>query len=58
MNGVLPTDCMAKKCTHKKPPKMLYLEWVADANERHKRGEKQLRCPECLTYIWQSYYNK
>lgn len=43
-------------CPHVEPPELGYLDWHADAEERHKRGERQLRCHNCGKCIWESFY--
>jgi hypothetical protein len=46
------------ECRHRKLPELGYVQAHADAQERIRRGEKQLRCFTCGKYVWQSYYNK
>ncbi len=29
-----------------------YLAWHDDATQRHRRGERQRRCPKCLLWFW------
>jgi hypothetical protein len=52
------TNMKQAKCQHRTPPEMSYIRAHADAQRRMKAGEKQLRCPVCARYIWQSYYHK
>lgn len=35
-----------------------YLAFHEDADRRHKRGEKQRKCPVCLKWFWESEYRK
>jgi hypothetical protein len=37
---------------------MGYVQWHADAEERHKAGEKQKKCRECGYYIWESLFGR
>jgi hypothetical protein len=46
------------ECRHRKLPELGHVQAHADAQERIRRGEKQLRCFTCGKYVWQSYYNK
>lgn len=44
------------KCPHRQPPELGYMDWHLDAEERHKRGERQKLCPVCVKWIWESFY--
>lgn len=33
-----------------------YMEWHENARARARRGEKQIRCPECRLYFWPDEY--
>lgn len=43
-------------CKHRKPPMLSYGAWHSDAAERHRRGERQVRCPVCGKWIWEEYF--
>lgn len=45
-----------KGCAHRDPPALGYMAWIDDAQERHKRGERQKQCPVCGLFIWESFY--
>jgi hypothetical protein len=40
------------KCHCAKRPKLSYLAAHADAEQRMKRGEKQVQCPVCKHWNW------
>lgn len=33
-----------------------YIKWHADADRRAKRGEEQVKCPECGGWIWSDLF--
>lgn len=52
-------DPRTPECKHK------WINWhynytakMADADRRDARGEKQIQCPHCKRWIWETHYNR
>ena len=43
-------------CAHRPEPELGYVAWHLDAQERHKRGERQRKCENCGKFIWGSFW--
>lgn len=41
-----------KQCDKCVDRKLGYVSWHGDADRRHKRGQRQVRCPGCNLYVW------
>ncbi len=46
------------KCKHKEPRKFLFLDAYEDAEQRMKRGERQLKCDHCCLWVWEVYFDQ
>ena len=40
---------------HYEIPEKGYIQYHAEAEARHKRGEKQFCCPVCGLWLWNAY---
>jgi len=43
-------------CAHRPEPELGYMQWMADAERRRSRGEKQRWCNGCIRYVWDEYW--
>jgi len=44
------------ECKHREPDNLGYRDFIDDAIKRVDNGEKQVMCPVCKRFIWESLY--
>lgn len=49
---------MIEKCPWHKVDNLGFLAWFEDAEKRHRKGQKQIQCPDCKLWIWPDMFGK